>query len=84
LIRDLGQESDQVEKKTGEGKTWCDPADSVGWPGDPVRPSCNPLTFVFLLKQYCFDLKKINLDDPVTRSKPETPAESKNYDHHSL
>jgi len=33
-----------------------------GWPGDPVDPtrpsqklSCNPLTFVFLLKQYCFD-----------------------------
>jgi hypothetical protein len=49
------------------------------------RPGCNPLTFVFLLKRCHFDFKKkIDLDDLVTRSKSGTPAESKNYGHHSL
>jgi hypothetical protein len=57
------------------------------WPGQ--KPGCNPLTFVFLLKRYRFDLKKrIDTGDPVTRSKPETrtlnlePSRiKKNYAH---
>jgi hypothetical protein len=50
---------------------------------DPARPGqkpgCNPLTF-FLLKRYFFDfLKKIeiDLDDPVTRSKPGDPVKTR-------
>jgi hypothetical protein len=45
----------RIEEKIGKRKTWCD---SV----DPARlgkkPGCNPLIFIFLLKQRCFDLKK--------------------------
>jgi hypothetical protein len=44
--------------------------------------------FFFLLKWRYFDLKKIDLGDPVTRSKPETlvlnQTGSKNYDHHTF
>jgi hypothetical protein len=44
------------------------------WPGDPVRPGqklgCNPLTFV-LMTSFWFFLR-IDPDDPVTRSKPDT------------
>jgi hypothetical protein len=46
---------DRVEEKIGEKKTRYD---SV----DPARlgkkSDCNPLIFVFLLKQHCFDFKK--------------------------
>ena len=46
----------RVEEKIGEKKTRYD---SV----DPTRlgkkPGCNPLIFIFLLKQRCFDFKKI-------------------------
>ena len=44
---DPGLEPGQVEEKTGEGKTRCDPDDDTV---DPARPGqklgCNPLTFV--------------------------------------
>jgi hypothetical protein len=46
----------QVEEKTGEEKTRCDPADPAR-PGQ--KPGCNTLTFVFfLLNQRCFDFFK--------------------------
>jgi len=52
---------------------------------DPPRPYCNPLIFVFLLKQRRFDFLKngINPGDSMTWSKPRTRAldraEFKNY-----
>jgi len=49
---DPGLEPGRVEEKTGKEKIRCEPA-------DPARPgqklSCNPLTFVFLLKRRRFD-----------------------------
>jgi len=48
---DSGPEPGRVDKKTGEGKTRCDPADLPGQPGDPAKPGQDPvtnlLTFVF-------------------------------------
>jgi hypothetical protein len=69
---DLELEPDRVEEKTGEEKTRCDLANSIDWPGDCQKPSCNPLTFVFvfLLKtmSFWFFLKKLT---QTTRTKPE-------------
>ena len=56
----------RVEEKTGEEKTWCDPARPRQ---DPVA---NPLTFVFLLKRRRFDCfkKKTDPADPVKTRNP--------------
>jgi hypothetical protein len=62
---DLELEPGWVEKKIDEEKTGV-----TRQPGQ--KPGCNPLTF--LLKRHRFDLKKIDQDDPVTRSKPGTRA----------
>jgi len=45
-----GLEPGWVDKKIGKIMTRCDPTDPAGWPddpGDPSKPDCNPLTFVF-------------------------------------
>jgi hypothetical protein len=57
---DPGLEPGWVEEKIEKEKTRCDLV-------DPVRPSCNPLTFVFffLLRQCHFDIKKFNSNNPV-------------------
>jgi len=65
---DPGLKPGRIEEKIGEGKTRCDPVDPVTrltrqYMVDPARPgqkpSCNPLTFFYLLKRRYFDLKKI-------------------------
>jgi hypothetical protein len=61
--RDPGLELGQVEEKTREGKTQCDPADLAGWPGKTQsRPGYKPVDFCFFcffsLKQRHFNFKK--------------------------
>jgi len=62
-----GLEPGRVEEKMGEEKTWCDPVKNL--------VATRWLLFFFLLKRRHFNFfKKINPDDPVTGSKPETRA----------
>jgi len=52
-------------KKIGKGKTRDDLTNSTGWPYNPVdlvRPDCNLLTFVILLKRRRFDFLKNKID----------------------
>jgi hypothetical protein len=66
-------------KKIREVKNSADPA---GWPSDPVdparpgqKPCCNPLTIFFFNQNNIILIYKkimVDLDDPVTWSKPVT------------
>jgi len=56
----LGLEPSWVEEKIGKEKIQCDQADLA-------KPSCNPLTFVFLTKMTSFWFKK-------KKNRPERPG----------
>jgi hypothetical protein len=70
-------------KKNREGKI-------PVWPGDPARSGqklgCNPLTFILTMSFWFF--LRIDPDDPVTRSKPDTRVLDRVYKlwfwHYSL
>ena len=64
----------------GTGSGWWknrkshDPTDLAGWPGDPEKHDCNPLTFFNILKRRHFDFFK-NKDWP---GRPGDPVKTRN------